>query len=121
MAAPDILRRSRIASLVSGKIRESMGTPESKSERLGVLWMLLSIVFFSAKVLLLRGRLRFQIGAMRRGEREKDPAALRRPPDPPRYSPLLFVGSLGTPAFPLRAPCSADRPLRRTHPLRWMV
>lgn len=55
MAAPDILQRSRIAPLVSGKTRESMGTPESTSERRGVLWMLLSIVFFSANVLLLRG------------------------------------------------------------------
>jgi hypothetical protein len=50
---------------------------------------------------------------------------IRRPCDShrilPPFSPLLFVGSLGTPAFPLRAPCSADRPLRRIHPLHWMV
>ena len=249
MAAPDILRRSRIASLVSGKNRESMGTPESTSERRGVLWMLLSIVFFSANVLLLRGvslhapaadgwvasAYRGWVGLLIVGVRlpmpvvaggvgaflfregvgpELDgarrvgvgsgvrgggpdrhdvwvPAAFsgagfldpdvdaggdgvgrdavfrgtiesagsrRRRGDAggdvaggaagvgsergrcegvnakkgsgglatatgssPRYSPLLFVGSLGTPAFPLRAPCSADRPLRRIHPLHWMV
>lgn len=195
MAAPDILRRSRIAPLVSGKIRESMGTPESTSERRGVLWMLLSIVFFSANVLLLRGvslhapaadgwvasayRDDVRVPAAfsgagfldpdvdaggdgaggdavfrgtiesagsrrRRGDAGGDLAGgaagvgsergrcegvnakrIRRPCDShrilPPFSPLLFVGSLGTPAFPLRAPCSADRPLRRIHPLHWMV